>query len=77
MSLFNIFSNKSIDETSVDSYHHEFVNSECKCLQQELDLSERTWIDKSAYTQSKQALRCSSYIAVRTYLGFNKQMELF
>jgi hypothetical protein len=77
MSLFNIFSNKPIDETSVDSYHHEFVNSECKCLQQELDLSERTWIDKSAYTQSKQALRCSSYIAVRTYLGFNKQMELF
>ena len=77
MSLFNIFSNKSIDETSVDSYHHEFVNSECKCVQQELDLSERTWIDKSAYTRLKQRSRCDTYIAVRTYLGFNKQMELF
>ena len=77
MSIFNIFSNKSINETLVDSCHNEFVNSECKCVQQELDLSERTWIDKSAYTRSKQALRHSSYIAVRTYLGFNKQMELF
>jgi hypothetical protein len=49
MSLFNLFSNKPIDETSVDSYHHEFVNSECKCVQQELDLSEFNWMDTSAY----------------------------
>jgi hypothetical protein len=77
MSIFNIFSNKPINEVSADSYHNEFVNSECKCVQQELDLSERTWIDKSAYTRLKKKSRCGTYIAIRTYLGFNKQMELF
>jgi hypothetical protein len=73
MSLFNIFSNKPIDETSVDSYHHEFVNSECKCVQQELDLSELNWMDTSAYVRSKEMLKYSS----TTRLAFNKQRDLF
>jgi len=77
MSLFNIFSNKPIDETSVDSYHHEFVNSECKCVQQELDLSEFNWMDISAYVRSKAMLKRSSTIAIRTRLAFNKQRDLF
>ncbi|MEO1890159.1 MAG: hypothetical protein ABGX45_00515 [Candidatus Thioglobus sp.] len=73
MSIFNIFSNKPIDETSVDSYHHEFVNSECKCVQQELDLSELNWMDTSAYVRSKEMLKYSS----TTRLAFNKQRDLF
>jgi hypothetical protein len=73
MSLFNIFTNRVHDSGMLK----EFANNECKCVQQELDLSELTWIDTSAYTRSKQKLKYGSYIAVRTRLAFDKQRDLF
>ncbi|MBT6279628.1 MAG: hypothetical protein HOI94_06010 [Candidatus Thioglobus sp.] len=48
-----------------------------QCVQQELDLSELTWMDTTPHQDAKLRLRQDSSIAVRTYLGFSPQMELF
>ena len=77
MSLFNIFSNKPINKTSVDGLHREFANQACRCVQQELDLSELTWMDTTPHQRVKAKLKQDSSIAVRTYLGFNPQRDLF
>ncbi len=73
MSLFNIFTNRA--QTSGTA--KEFANTQCRCVQQELDLSELGQMDASAYAYSKEMLKRSSPIAVRTRLGFNKQRDLF
>ncbi len=77
MSLFNIFSNKPINKTSADGLHREFANQACQCVQQELDLSELTWMDTAPHQHAKARLKQDSSIAVRTYLGFNPQRDLF
>jgi hypothetical protein len=77
MSLFNIFSNKPINKTSADGLHREFANQACRCVQQELDLSELTWMDATPHQRAKVRLKQDSSIAVRTYLGFNPQRDLF
>ncbi|MDG2353668.1 MAG: hypothetical protein P8L86_02490 [Gammaproteobacteria bacterium] len=73
MSLFNIFTNRA--QTSGAS--KAFANAGCKCVQQELNLSELNWMDTSAYVRSKEMLKRSSSIAIRTRLAFNKQRDLF
>jgi hypothetical protein len=77
MSLFNIFSNKPINKTSADGLHREFANQACRCVQQELDLSELTWMDTTTHQHAKVRLKQNSSIAIRTYLGFNPQRDLF
>ncbi|MBT3195429.1 MAG: hypothetical protein HN338_03020 [Candidatus Ruthia sp.] len=71
--MFNIFTNRN----QVSGVSNEFANAACQCVQQELDLSELNWMDTSAYTRSKEMLRHSSAIAIRTRLAFNKQRDLF
>ncbi len=73
MSLFNIFSNRD----KISGASKDFVNAECRCVQQELDLSELNWMDTSAYVRSKQMLKQHSAIAIQTRLAFNKQRDLF
>jgi hypothetical protein len=73
MSLFNIFTNRS----QTLNVSKEFSNAACQCVQQELDLSELNWMDTSAYVRSKEMLKRSSTIAIRTRLAFNKQRDLF
>jgi len=73
MSLFNIFTNRS----QTLNVSKEFANAACQCVQQELDLSELNWMDTSAYVRSKEMLKRSSTIAIRTRLAFNKQRDLF
>ena len=73
MSLFNIFTNRS----QTLNVSKEFASAACQCVQQELDLSELNWMDTSAYVRSKEMLKHSSTIAIRTRLAFNKQRDLF
>ena len=79
MPLFNIFkSNRSSPKPALESsLSEEFANQTCRCVQQELDLSELTWMDTTPYQDAKARLKQDSSIAVRTYLGFSPQRDLF
>ena len=55
----------------------EFNNSACKCVQQELDISETTWIDTTPYENTKKALKVKSReLMVEQYKSDN-QRDLF
>jgi len=79
MPIFNFFKVKNpLSESRLKSdIEKNFINQECRCVQQEFDLSELTWMDNSAYKNSKAVLRQSSGIAIRTYLAHNPQRDLF
>lgn len=52
-------------------------NSVCRSIQQEMGLSELTWIDASSYKKLKQALKCRNAEAIRMTLLSKSQMDLF
>ena len=55
----------------------EFNNSACKCVQQELDISETIWVDKTPYENAKKALKVKSRgLTVEQYKSDN-QRDLF
>jgi len=55
----------------------DFKDSECRCLQQEMDLSELTWTDTSSYKKLKQALKRQNSETRRMSLLSKPQMDLF
>lgn len=55
----------------------EFNNSACKCVQQELDLSETTWMDTTPYTNTKKALKSISVDTMVARYKSNEQRDLF
>ena len=55
----------------------EFNNSACKCVQQELDLSETTWMDTTPYTNAKKALKSISVDTMVARYKSNEQRDLF
>jgi len=55
----------------------DFKNAKCKCVQQEMDLSELTWIDTSSYKKLKQTLKCQNAETRRVNLLSKTQMDLF
>ena len=78
-SLFNIFkgSAPSLKPGLEFDFSKEFTNQECRCVQQDLDLSELIWMDTSAYTHSKQILKEQSEVSVSEYLTSDRQKDLF
>ena len=77
--LFNIFkgSSPSLKPGLGLNFSEDFVNQECRCVQQDLDLSELIWMDTSAYTHSKQILKEQSEVLVSEYLTSDRQKDLF
>ena len=55
----------------------DFKNSTCRCVQQEMDLSELTWIDTSSYKKLKQTLKNQNEETRRMSLLNQPQMDLF
>jgi len=55
----------------------EFSNSDCKCIQQNLDLSDLTQADHKIYEKSKQRLSESSKEAMQAILKARDQRDLF
>jgi len=55
----------------------EFNNSACKCIQQELDISETVWIDKTPYENAKEALKTKSREIVAKRYKSDNQRDLF
>ena len=52
----------------------EFNNSACNCIQQELDISETVWIDKTPYENAKEALKAKSReIMIERYKSDNQR----
>ena len=58
MSIFKLFKAKqaSIKPGLGFDFSKDFANQDCRCVQQELDLSELIWMDASAYTHSRKML---------------------
>jgi hypothetical protein len=55
----------------------EFNNSACKCVQQELDISETTWVDTTPYENAKKALKAKSRETMNISLKSKDQRDLF
>ncbi len=55
----------------------EFNNSACKCVQQELDISETTWIDTTPYENAKKALKVKSRELMVHHYESDNQRDLF
>ncbi len=73
MKLFNY----KLQLTKTSTNINDFKNSACRCVQQELDLSELTWMDTSSYNKSKERLR-RSIKEVRKIIALSKpQIDLF
>jgi len=79
MSLFNFFKTNSASlKPGLElNFSKDFANQDCRCVQQELDLSELTWMDTSAYRNSKQKIKHQSEVMASEYLTSDRQRDLF
>jgi len=78
MKLFkSLFTPKTNKPTSCSIQFKEFSNSDCRCIQQELDISEIEWMDASAYKNAKETLRRRSAETINTQINSKKQKDLF
>jgi hypothetical protein len=55
----------------------EFNNSACKCVQQELDLSETIWVDAAPYIKFKEDIKARNKRSIRPILQSKAQRDLF
>ena len=55
----------------------EFNNSACKCVQQELDISELTWIDTAPYIKFKEGVKARNKKSIMSILQSKAQKDLF
>jgi len=76
MIFFNYKPKQTESYTSIKGAD-DFKNSTCRCLQQEMDLSELTWADTSNYKKLKQILKCQNTETRRMNLLSKPQMDLF
>ena len=79
MSIFNLFKTKgpSLKQGLEFDFSKDFDNQACRCVQQELDLSELTWMDTSSYQHSKKMLKDKSEILMREYLTSDNHKDVF
>jgi len=79
MSLFNFFkANSASLKSGLElNFSKDFANQDCRCVLQELDLSELTWMDTSAYCHSKKKLKHQSEVMASEYFSPDWQRDLF
>jgi len=78
MKLFkSLFTAKANQPTSCSILSKEFINSSCQCTQQELNISETTWMDTTPYTNAKKALKSISVDTMVARYKSNEQRDLF
>ena len=79
MSIFKLFRTKSpsLKPGLGFNFSKDFTNQDCRCVQQELDLSELIWMDASAYAHSRKMLKKQSEIVMSQYLTSDRQKDLF
>ncbi len=74
--LINLFPKKE-EVVAAPSFNTDFDGGECKCVQQNLDLSDLTQADSKVYEKSKQKLSEFSREAMRSILKARDQRDLF
>ena len=79
MSIFKLFKTKnpSLKPSLELNFSKDFNNQSCRCVQQELDLSELIWMDTSTLKSSKEALKEKSKVLMSKYLTADRQKDLF
>jgi hypothetical protein len=79
MSIFKLFKTKqpSLKPGLELNLFKEFENQDCRCVQQELNLSELVWMDTSSHQQAKQKLKEKSKDLMNKYLTADRQKDLF
>jgi len=79
MSIFKLFKTKgaSLKPGLGLDFSKDFANQACRCVQQELDLSQLTWMDTSGYQHSKEALKEKNKALMSEYLTSDRQKDLF
>jgi len=55
----------------------DIKNSACRCVQQEMDLSELTWMDTSSYKSIQQVLKRNTSKVNKVIALSKPQMDLF
>ena len=64
-------------KTAQASAGTEFSNANCKCVQQELILSETTWMDTTPYENAKKVLKVKSRELMVSRYESDNQKDLF
>ena len=79
MSVFKFFktNSPSLKQGLELDFSKDFADQDCRCVQQELDLSELTWMDASSYKQTKETLKTGSINSLKARLASNDQHDLF
>ena len=79
MSVFKFFktNSPSLKPGLGFDFSKDFADQDCRCVQQELDLSELIWMDASAYAHSRKMLKKQSEIVMSQYLTSDRQKDLF
>ena len=77
--MFNIFKRNSVSiKQGLElNFSKDFVDQNCRCVQQDLDLSELIWMDTSAHHNVKEKLKEKSEMIKSEYLISNRQRDLF
>ena len=77
--MFNIFkrNSASLKQGLELNFSKDFVDQNCRCVQQDLDLSELIWMDTSKHQSVKEKLKDKSEIIMSEYLTSNRQRDLF
>ena len=79
MSVFKFFktNSPSLKQGLELDFSKDFADQDCRCVQQELDLSELIWMDARAYAHSRKMLKKQSEIVMSQYLTSDRQKDLF
>jgi hypothetical protein len=74
--LINLFSKKE-GVVAAPSFNTDFSGGECKCIQQDFNISETTKMNTTRYIKSKEVLRVKSKEVMQVLLKSNNQRDLF
>ncbi len=74
--LTNLFSKKE-EVVAAPSFNTDFSGGECKCIQQDFNISETTYMDTTPYTNAKKALKSTSVDTMIARYKSNEQRDLF
>ncbi len=79
MSIFKLFKTKSpsLKPGLELNFSNDFSSQSCRCIQQELDLSELIWMNTSTLKSSKGTLKEKGKVLMSKYLTADRQKDLF
>ena len=77
MKLLKSFLSKKYKNLEYSTPSDEFNSSKCRCIQQELNLSDSAWMDKTSYNKAREGLKVASRNTIIARYKLDKQRDLF